>query len=590
MKILKLHTAMIALVVMFLWALPMGAQINRGVLEGVVTDAQGAVVPGVDVTVTSVDTNIAALTKTNATGYYRVGNLIPGKYRTLFAMSGFSPLEMTNIEITPGMETRLDSQLKVGATRQTIEVAAQAAQIETAPTNSSTTLGSSLADEIPLAGRDIQQLAFLIPGVNSVAGPPGTTFGFNSQYGSFPDTLHMQGSALEVNGGAGGTDAWYLDGNLNVTGQADNAAVNPSPDAVEEFQAVTTGLAAEYGHTGGGVFNIVLKSGTNSLHGNLYDYLRNSALNARNPFTSIDTLGHIIPQSVLHFNDAGGTIGGPVYIPHIYNGKNRTFFFFSYDKTILHLEGTQVLTVPTALMRTGDFSEVPNITQLGIFNPYSSVGPDNNGVFARSAFGTPITPNGCTGYISGGQAVNPTAATCNFSAQIPTTIPTPNGSIQGLNPTALYYLNSMPLPNYINPLSSCPLGVGGLPICSNYKGTTGNSLDIGNLSLKIDHQWSDKSKYFGEWLYNPSAYRFYRVPFTGPAYPGSSLGFGALVPHGYHKPSHRLGKHLHAEPQLNQRIPRQLHPPMDVWRQRGTESAYGHIRQSARTRAIEHPD
>jgi acyl dehydratase len=475
------------------------------------------------------DTNIATATKTNETGYYRVGNLLPGKYRALFAQSGFSPLEMNDIEITPAVETRLDVQLKVGAARQMVEVSARAGEIESAPTNSSTTLGSRLVDDIPLAGRDIQQLAFLIPGVNSVAGPPGTTFGFNSAYGSFPDSLHMQGSALEVNGGAGGTDAWYLDGNLNVTGQADNAAVNPSPDALEEFQAVTTDLAAEYGHTGGGVFNIVLKSGTNSLHGDLYDYLRNSFFNARNPFTSIDTLGQIIPQSVLHFNDAGGTLGGPVYIPHIYNGKNRTFFFFSYDKTILHLEGTQVLTVPTPLMRQGDFSEVPNITTYGIFNPYSSLGPDNNGVFARSAFGTPITPGGCSGSIVGGVAVNPTAATCNFATKLPATISTPSGAMPGLNPIALYYLNSMPLPNYVNPLSNCPMGESG-PICSNYRGEVGNSDAIGNLSLKIDHQWSDKSKYFGEWLYNPVQYRFYRVPFTGPAYPGSSLGFGALVP------------------------------------------------------------
>ena len=529
MKTCKLLTTMVLPVVMFLWALPMAAQINRGVLEGIVTDPQGGVVPGVDVTVTSLDTNIASVTKTNDTGYYRVGNLLPGKYRALFAQSGFATLEMTNIEITAGVESRLDAQLKVGPTRQMIEVTAQVGKVETAPTNYSTTLGSHLVDEIPLAGRDLQQLVFLIPGVNSVIGPPGTTFGFNSQYGSWPDPTHMQGSALEVNGGSGGTNAWYLDGSWNVTGMADNAAVIPSPDAVEEFQAVTSAFAAEYGHTGGGVFNVVLKSGTNSLHGSVYDYLRNSALDARNPFTSISSTGQIIPSRVLHFNDAGGTLGGPVYIPHIYNGKNRTFFFFSYDQSILHLEGTQVFSVPTPLMRTGDFSEVPNITQYGIYNPYSSVGPDSNGIFARSAFGTPITPNGCTGSIVGGLAVNPTAATCNFATQIPATIPTPNGPVPGLNPTALYYLNSMPLPNYISPLSGCPMGASGA-VCDNYLGTVGNSQGSTNLSLKIDHQWSDKSKYFGEWLYNPGQYRFYRVPWTGASYPASSVGYGPKYP------------------------------------------------------------
>lgn len=514
-----------------LWALPLRAQINRGILEGIVTDPQGAVTPGVNVTVTSVDTNVATTTKTNETGFYRVGNLLPGKYTARFELSGFSPLELTDIEINAAVERRLDAALKVGTTRQTIEVAAQAAQVETAPTNYSTTVGTTLATELPLAGRDIQQLVFLIPGVTAEAGPPGSTFGFNSQYGSWPDPTHLQGSAVEVNGGSGGANAWYIDGSLNVSSIGENEAVNPSPDAVDQFQAVTSAFAAEYGHTAGGVFNVVLKSGTNALHGDLYDYVRNSALNARNPFTSISTTGQIIPSRVLHFNDAGGTLGGPVYIPHIYNGKNRTFFFFSYDYTILHLQGTKTLTVPTAAMRTGDFSEVPNITQLGIYNPYSTVGPDANGTFARSAFGTPITPGGCTGSIQGGLAVNPSAATCNFATQLPTSIPTPGGgSVPGLNPYALYFLNSYPLPNYISPLSGCPMGNGGFPVCDNYLGTEGNSQISTNLSLKFDHEASEKSKFFGEWLYNPGHYRFYRVPWTGPSAPMALVGYGGTYP------------------------------------------------------------
>jgi hypothetical protein len=259
-------------------AVPLGAQIDRGILEGTVTDPQGAVVPAVQVTVTSLATNIATTTQTNVTGYYRIGNLVPGKYRAHFGLAGFSPLEMTDIEITAGVETRLDAQLKVGTARQTIEVAAQTAQIETAPTNYSTTVGTTLANDLPLQGRDIQQLVFLMPGVTSEVGPPGSNFGFNSQYGTWPDPTHLNGSELEVNGGSGGANAWYIDGSLNVSSLGENEAVNPSPDAVEEFQAVTSAFAAEYGHTAGGVFNVVLKSGTNSLHGDLYDYVRNTRI------------------------------------------------------------------------------------------------------------------------------------------------------------------------------------------------------------------------------------------------------------------------------------------------------------------------
>jgi len=530
MKIIIMRVAFLALLGVY-GVLPLGAQISRGVLEGIVTDPQGAVTPGVKVTVTSVDTNIATVATTNATGYYRVSNLIPGKYRAAFSGAGFTPLETKGIEITAAVETRLDVQLKIGATRQTIEVAAQAEQVETAPTNFSTTVGTTLANELPLQGRDIQQLVFLMPGITSEIGPPGSNFAFNSAYGNWPDPTHVQGSDLEVNGGSGGANAWYLDGSLNVSGLGENAVVSPSPDAVEEFQAITSAFAAEHGHTGGGVFNVVLKSGGNSLHGNIYEYVRNSATNARNPFTSISTTGQVIPDRVLHFNDAGGTLGGPVYIPKIYNGKNRTFFFFSFDESILHLAGAQTLTVPTAAMRRGDFSEVPDIAHLGIYNPYSTIGPDDSGNFARSAFGTPITPGGCTGSIQGGVAVNPSSATCNFASQLPTSIPTPDGgSVPGQNPYATYFLNSYPLPNYVSPLSACPIGEGGFPICSNYLGTVGNSQMSRNLSLKIDHQWSEKNKFFGEWLYNPGQYRFYRVPWSGPSAPMSLVGIGGAYP------------------------------------------------------------
>src|SRR6185369_13500574 len=114
-----------------------------------------------------------------------------------------------------------------------------------------------------------------------------------------------------------------LDGNLNQSSaMAEAIGVNPSPDAVEEFQTITNGLSAEYGRTGGGVFNVVLKSGTNKLHGNVYEYNRNSYFNARNPFTSIGSNGQIIPQNQLRYNNFGGTLGGPVVIPHVYDGRN----------------------------------------------------------------------------------------------------------------------------------------------------------------------------------------------------------------------------------------------------------------------------
>src|SRR5206468_9175050 len=305
-----------------------------------------------------------------------------------------------------------------------VRVTAEAPLLETSASNFSTSLETRTVQEMPMQGRDQQQLVHLMPGVNPVSGPPGSNFGFNSEFGTFPDPMHVLGSDLSVNGGQGGANAWYLDGNLNLSSFAENVAVNPSPDAVAEFQAITNAFAAEYSRTGGGVFNVVLKSGTNQLHGNLYEFLRNDATNARNPFTSIDSQGHLIKDRQLRFNNFGGTVGGPVILPHLYNGKDKTFFFFSWDVSILHLLGNKTFTVPTPLMRQGEFSEDPNAALFGIWNPYTSKGPNSQGLFERTAFGTPVAGNpfgdqGCLNSSVEAGAANG-IKTCNFATRLPT--------------------------------------------------------------------------------------------------------------------------------------------------------------------------
>jgi len=509
-------------------ASPGHAQINRGTLEGTVTDPQGAFIPGVKVTVVAADTNLNLPTTTNSAGYYRVVDLVPGAYRVHFDASGFSGLDMTDILVPAGQIVRADAQLKLGSTRQTVEVSAAANMVQTAATDFATMLGSSTIQQVPLSGRDLQQLVFLVPGIIG-NGPPGSSFGFNSQFGTFPDPTHLQGSGVSVNGGQVGSNAWYVDGNFNLaSGNAESVVVNPSPDAVTDFQVITNGFSAEYGRSGGAVFNIIMKSGTNKLHGSVYEYSRNSVFNARNPFTSIDSFGKLIPQDQLRFNNFGGTLGGPVMIPHLYDGRNRTFFFFSWDESILHHNGSGIFNVPTALERTGNFSEDVNAVQYGIWNPYSTVGPATDGTYARSAFGTPVagSPIGCTGVIEGSAgnttAVNPTSADCNFATQIPQNM---------LSKTAAFFMNSFPSPNYLNPLSGCPLAAGGATrICSNYLAALGSSQDQSNISLKIDHQWSEKSRFFGEWLFNPGKYNDYRLPWTGATFPAGQVGFGGQVP------------------------------------------------------------
>jgi hypothetical protein len=474
----KMRAWIPGVIVVLALASPTYGQLERSVMEGTVTDPQGAFVPGVKVTVTAMETNVTLPTVTNSTGYYRVTGLVPGKYLVHFEVPGLSPLDMKDINVPAGQTIRADAQLRLGATLQTIEVSAAAVAIQTAATDFSTTVGTNTIEQIPLAGRDLQQLVLMAPGVVG-NGPPGSNFGFNSQFGSFPDPTHMTGSDVSVNGGQTGINSWYLDGNFNLSsGMAESVVVNPTPDAVSEFQVITNGFSSEYGRSGGAVFSVVLKSGTNKLHGNIYEYVRNSVFNARNPFTSIGSTGQIIPQDQLRFNNFGGTLGGPLVIPHLYNGRNKTFFFFSWDESILHLNGNGVFSVPTPNERHGDFSEDPNAAQYGIWNGFSTIGPATDGTFARSAFGTPVagSPIGCTGTIVGGTAQNPTSADCNFATQIPQNM---------MSKTAAFFMNSFPNPNYLDPLSTAPLAAGGAyRIANNYLAPLGSSQDGANISLQ----------------------------------------------------------------------------------------------------------
>src|SRR5262249_37014134 len=150
--------------------------------------------------------------------------------------------------------------------------------------------------------------------------------------------------------------------------------------------------------------------------------------------------------------------------------KNKTFFFFSGDITRLHLSGNKVFTVPTARMRQGDFSEDADVLSHGIWDPYTTVGPDSNGLFQRQLF---KNPNG----------------------SLATSIPS-----NRLDPTAMYFMNSFPFPNYNDPLSGCPMGKDGYLICNNYLGTVASSQSPYNFSIKVDHQLTEKSKLFVEWL------------------------------------------------------------------------------------------
>jgi Carboxypeptidase regulatory-like domain len=474
-----LHAVAVVVIALFA-ALDGNAQLNRGQIRGTATDPQGAVVPAVEVTVTNLSTGEVKHVATNSAGFYLVSDLLPGTYTVQFQAAGFAKLEITAVQLQAGTAVTVDANMKLGQASESVNVSAAPPLIETTSSNFSTSIQGELLDKVPILGRDIQNLVQLLPGVTQSVGPTGATFGFDSQFGGFPDPTHIVGSGISANGSQGGANAWYLDGSLNATLGPESVVVNPSPDAVAEFNLVNNGLAAEWGRTSGAVVNIVLKSGTNAFHGSLYEYNRNSYFNASNPFDRRDVNGTQFLSPHVNFNDFGGTVGGPII-------KNKTFFFFSWETSLLHENKNQVYTVPTVQERSGNFSDRPDLggCPACLYDPYSTVGPDANGLFHRTAFsGNSIPAN-------------------------------------RIDPLAAYYAQSYPAPNFLDPLQQGSSGCGAF--CNNFLGTVGSSLTTNNMSIKVDHRFNEKSALFVEYLYNPSYYANYRLPWFGPTAPTQGI-------------------------------------------------------------------
>ena len=493
--------------------------IDRGSIRGTLTDAQGGVIPGVQVTITNTETGVQQTTRTNSAGFYFVPELVPGKYTVHFDHAGFVPMDITNIVVKADGVATVDGQLQVGRTTQTVEVKAAVPLVETTASNFSVGIEQHYVADLPIEGRDIQGIVQMIPGVTQSNGPPGTLVGFNGgQFGGFPDPSHILGSQLSINGAQSSANVWYLEGALNSAEGVDQAVVNPQPDAVSEFQAITNGFAAEYGRTAGGVFNVVLKSGTNAVHGDLYEFNRNSYFESRNPFAATDPFGHTFPPNYVNLNQFGGTIGGPVVIPHIYHGKNRTFFFAAWDLSRLIEKAPGALfTVPTLKMRNGDFSEIPSVQQYGIFDPLSAIKVPTSYVVDRTAFGTPIAgdPSGCLAshiQASGGKS-------CALATSIPTNL---------IDPVSQWYLNQYPAPNFIDPRQQNAAAGGCLNTCNNYQGNYASGQNTHSVVIKVEHQVSDKNKLFSEFLYNPTHYQLNKLPWVGATVP--LVGFNGGFP------------------------------------------------------------
>jgi len=332
------------------------AQNTNGRVIGIVTDPQGAAVIGAEVRVTNLGTNVTWNTTTDDKGSYQVLDVPTGMYTVTIESRGFSKAKTEAQELTINQALRIDVHMKVGGVNEVVDVQSQAAQVETVnPTIGGTVTGKTIQD-LPLNGRNTLDLALTQPGVIPIADDIGT---YGTSNGGATETGL---GGISIAGGRGDAVTYLLDGGMNNRTTSNQVVFNPNPEAVEEFRLLENNYTAEYGRNGGGTISVELKSGTNTLHGTLFEYLRNDAMNANDYIDN--EIGQ--PRQVLKRNQFGGVIGGPIRLGKWLNGKDRVFFFFGYQgqrlsQTINEAAVTGPVTVYTPAELGGNFTGDPYV-------------------------------------------------------------------------------------------------------------------------------------------------------------------------------------------------------------------------------------
>jgi hypothetical protein len=371
------------------------AQDATGKVTGTVKDATGGVLPGAVVVVTNLDTKASKQTVTDKQGSYQVLQLPIGNYEVSVTATGFSKSVVrpaSALEINQTL--RVDLTLEVGATNTQINVEAQGSTVETENSTVGGTVTGQAIFELPLNGRNTLELLATQPGVTPSNPDSGAAGGYS------------------IGGGRSDSVTYLLDGGLNNDLLSNAVVVNPNPDAIAEFRVLESAYGAEYGRNAGGIVSIVSKSGTNQVHGTAYDYVRNTDFDSNDFFSNQQGQ----PRAILKRNQYGATFGGPVWIPHILDGRNKLFFFFSYQgqkQTQDVLEG-EVQTY-TPLEATGNFSQAvnggpdPNVVNFLLANPYFQPVPAlaNQGIIdptkidpvAQAYFKNGLIPTAPTGFL-----------------------------------------------------------------------------------------------------------------------------------------------------------------------------------------------
>jgi uncharacterized protein (DUF2237 family) len=351
------------------------AQQQAASLTGVISDTSGATVPDAAVTVSDPLRAIKQSTKSNDRGEYIFPQLSPGdNYILSVSKSGFKETIQRGVALQVAQSAKIDLTLNVGNVADTVTVSADPPELDTQTSSMGQVITGQTVENLPLNGRSTFRLIALTPGV---------TFS-QSAYGQFGDVAvnTTWDTNFTINGGRAQSNEILIDGVPSSAGFFNQITTLPTVDDTQEFKVESNNLSAEYGRYAGGAINVTTKGGSNQYHGDAYEFLRNSFFDANDWFNK--RAGN--PRAAFRMNQFGGTFGGPLTIPHLYNGKDRSFFFFSYQGTRRTKGATFIGTVPTAAQRNGDFSGI----SASIFNPYTT----NATTKVRTAFPGNIIPAG----------------------------------------------------------------------------------------------------------------------------------------------------------------------------------------------------
>src|SRR6201996_6598530 len=325
------------------------AQVDTGAIVGTVQDSSGANVPDATVTVTEEATGRKEATQTGPDGSFILSPLKLGAYTLTAEKQGFKTTTQSHIQVTIQARLEINPKLEIGSISQNVQVTSSGPILETQSSSLQQLVGEREIGKLPLNGRNAVFLAQLSPGV---------TIAQN-------DSRGLQASGSFTANGSRRTQNDYL-----LDGMDDNAAIAdlvnqsqyvilPPPDALREFTVQTSDYSAEFGHAAGAVLNVTTKSGANAFHGDLYEFLRNDALDAKDYFVLANQRKPEYRQ-----NQFGGTLGGPIVIPHLYDGHNKSFFFVDYEGTRIVQGKTFTATVPTAAERASGFSNLQDLIAL----------------------------------------------------------------------------------------------------------------------------------------------------------------------------------------------------------------------------------